>query len=162
MQQARPTVTTETPVWLGRLMRGIIFGGGALVFVALAWVHLGLGALLFPPAPSAAQQTATAGAYHLTLTSTSGQLTADGPNTLTLTIHDGAGHLVTGATLHAAGEMTTMAMYTPTVTATASHDGSYVIHPIFGMAGIWKVTVVIAQAGQPDQRATFQVSVRWH
>jgi hypothetical protein len=162
MQQARPTVTTETPVWLDRLMRGIIFGGGAFVFIALAWVHLGLGALLFPPAPSAAEQTATAGMYHITLSATSGQLTADGLNTLTLTVRDSAGHMLTGATLQASGEMATMAMFAPAVTATVAANGSYVIHPIFGMAGIWNMTVVLAQAGQPDQHATFQVSVRWH
>jgi len=145
-----------------RLMRGIIFGGGAFVLALLAWGHLGLGAWLLPPAPSALHQTAVAGPYRVSLDAVSGQMTADGPNTITFTLHDAAGHPVPDATVHADLAMATMAMYAPTVAAQAQSNGTYRAHPIFGMAGIWNVTVVIAQAGQPEQRTTFQVSVRWH
>ncbi len=44
------------------LAHGVILGSGLLVLALLAWVHLGLGALLFPPAPGPARQVATAGA----------------------------------------------------------------------------------------------------
>ncbi len=147
---------------IDRLMRGLIFGGGAFVLALLVWGHLGLGAWLFPPAPSASHQAAVAGPYHVAFDAVSGQLTANGPNSITFTLQNVAGQPVAGATVHASLAMATMAMYAPTVAATPQGNGTYAAHPIFGMAGIWNVTVVITQAGQPEQRATFQVSVRWH
>jgi hypothetical protein len=66
------------------LARGGILAAGLACLLLLAWGHLGLGALLFPPAPTVAQQTAVAGPYRVTLRLESGQPTARGPNTLVL------------------------------------------------------------------------------
>ena len=43
--------------------RGGILAAGLICLLLLAWGHLGLGALLFPPAPTQAQQTVVAGPY---------------------------------------------------------------------------------------------------
>jgi hypothetical protein len=158
--ESAPAGVKPSPA-VDHLMRGIILGGGVLVLALLAWGHLGLGAWLFPPVPSALQQTARAGAYRVTLDAVSGQMTADGPNTITFTLHNAAGQPVAGASVRVELAMATMAMAAPTITAQPQGNGAYAAHPLFGMAGIWKVTVVIAQAGQPAQRATFQISVRW-
>lgn len=159
----QPTLATTPapPKWLDRTMRGIIFGGGALIFGMLVWGHLGLGAYLFPPAPSATQQLAHAGNATVTLHATSGQMLARGPNTVTFTVQDAAGQPVSGATLHVALVMTTMTMYASALTATPQSAGQYTTHPIFGMAGIWKMNITISAPGQADQHTSFEVSVHW-
>lgn len=143
------------------LAGGGILAAGLICLLLLAWGHLGLGAWLFPPAPSVAQQTATSGPYHVTLQLTGGQLTAGGPNTLTLHLQDQAGHAINDASLHVTPEMTTMPMNVPAVDGQAQGAGAYLIHPLFGMAGDWWLNVSIAVPGQPDAQVSFPVGVRW-
>jgi YtkA-like len=158
---AIPAREVAPPRWLDRLMRGLIFGGGAFVFLALAWVHLGVGAWLFPPLPSSPHQIAAAGPYTVTFDAPTGQLTVYGSNAVTLTLRDAAGHTVNGATVHTAMQMTTMSMPPIEGTATAQSNGIYRLHPLFNMAGIWKMQVVIILPGQAKQQTDFTVSVRW-
>ena len=39
--------------------------------------------------------------------------------------------------------------------------GQWVAHPVFGMAGSWRLVVTITPEGQPPVSATFDVGVRW-
>ena len=143
------------------LARGGIVAAGLLCLLLLAWGHLGLGAWLFPPAPTVPQQQATVGPYQVTLALDSGQLTASGPNTISLRLQDRAGQAINGASLHVVSEMTTMPMTAPAVDALANGAGQYSIHPRFSMAGDWRLTITISAPGQPMQQATFSVGVRW-
>lgn len=143
------------------LAGGSILAAGLICLLLLAWGHLGLGAWLFPPAPSGHQQTAAAGPYRVTLQLTSGQLTARGPNTLTLRLQDQVGQDINGASLHVTPTMTTMPMNVPAVDGQAHGAGTYLIHPVFGMAGDWRLDVTIATPGQPDAQVSFPVGVRW-
>ena len=143
------------------LAGGGILAAGLLCLLLLAWGHLGLGAWLFPPAPGVAQQTAAAGPYRVALQLTSGQLTARGPNTLTLRLQDQAGQAINGASLHVTPAMTTMPMNVPAVDGLARGAGAYLIHPVFGMAGDWRLDVTIAAPGQPAAQVSFLVGVRW-
>lgn len=143
------------------IARGGIFGAGALCFALLAWVHLGLGALLIPPARTVPQQVATAGPLRVALALDSGQLTTSGPNTLRLTITDRAGNPVTGAEVTLRLTMLTMAMDAPDVSATTTVAGHYIAHPIFAMAGAWRLVVTISQPGAPLRSASFMVTTRW-
>ena len=142
------------------LARGVILGSGLLVLALLAWVHLGVGALLFPPAPDPAQQVANAGALRVTLHADSGEMIVGQHNTISLLVSDPAQHPVTGARVTVDADMLAMPMPVPTVSATWA-DGRYTAHPIFSMAGDWRLTVTITAPGQPTVHATFPVGVRW-
>lgn len=145
-----------------RLAHGLIVGAGALCFLLLAWEHLGLGALLFPPAPTVAQQSASAEMLKATLRLDSGQLTAAGPNTVSLTLTDASGRPINDAVVAAHPQMRTMAMDAPAVAVVRSGaPGSYVAHPRFAMAGDWRLVVTVMRTGQPPQLLTFDVTVRW-
>src|SRR6185312_14601238 len=144
-----------------RLAHGLILGAGALCFLLLAWGHLGLGALVFPPPHTVARQVASAGPLKVALTLGSGQLTAAGPNTVNFTITDQAGRAITDATATAHPMMATMAMEAPSVVASPNALGSYTAHPRFAMAGDWRLVVMIARPGYAPQTATFPVTVRW-
>ena len=141
--------------------KGVILAAGAACFALLAWVHLGVGALVNPPPRTVAQQMTTAGPLRVTLSLDSGQLTAAGPNTISVTITDRAGKIVMNATVVAHPSMRTMAMVAPDVTATAASGGRYLAHPKFAMAGPWRLTLTITQPGQPPRTATFDVTARW-
>jgi len=141
--------------------RGGILAAGLACLLLLAWGHLGLGALLFPPAPTVAQQTVVAGPYRVTLRLESGQPTARGPNTLVLSLQDQAGHSITGASLRVTPVMTTMPMNAPDLEGQAHGGGQYIIHPVFGMAGDWRLAVSIAAPGRPAIQVSFAVGVRW-
>lgn len=141
---------------------GLIIAAGALCFLLLAWEHLGLGALLIPPARTAPQLEASAGPLTTSLSLDSGQLTAAGPNTVSVLITESAGRPVTDATVQARPEMRTMAMGAPPVAATPAGAGRYVAHPRFAMAGDWRIVVTISHAGQASRIVTFDVTVRWN
>lgn len=143
------------------LARGGILASGLVCLLLLAWGHLGLGALLFPPAPTVAQQSAVAGPYRVTLRLESGQPTARGPNTMVLRLQDQAGQPITGASLRVAPVMTTMPMTAPDAEGLAQGAGQYIIHPVFGMAGDWRLAVTIAAPGRPAMQVSFAVGVRW-
>jgi YtkA-like len=143
------------------LARGIILGSGLLVLALLAWVHLGLGALLFPPAPGPARQVATAGSLQVTLLADSGEMLVGDHNTISLAVNDAAGKAITGANVTVAADMLEMPMPVPTVDASWTH-GRYTAHPVFSMAGPWQLNVTISAPGQPAVHATFRVGVRWH
>ena len=145
----------------GYVARGVILGAGLLVLALLAWVHLGLGALLFPPATDPARQVVTAGAFRVTLLADSGEMLVGDHNTISLAVNDAAGKAIPGAKVTIAADMLTMPMPVPTVEATWAH-GHYTAHPIFSMAGPWQLTVTITAPGQPTVHATFRVGVRWH
>jgi hypothetical protein len=127
----------------------------------LAWVHLGLGALLLPPASAPGQMTARAGGYVVTLAADAGQLVAGDGNDVSLAVRDGAGRPISEATVRIHSDMTTMAMPVPDATATALGGGRYSAHLLFTMAGPWRLTVSVVAPGQPTARAGFDVGVRW-
>lgn len=144
------------------LAHSLILGAGAVCFLLLAWEHLGLGALLFPPAPMAARQTVSADTLNATLRVDSGQLTAAGPNAVSFTLTDASGRPINDAVVTAHPEMRTMSMDAPAVVAVRSGaPGSYVAHPRFAMAGDWRLIVMVTRPGQPPQPVTFNVTVRW-
>ena len=145
----------------GYVARGVILGSGLLVLALLAWMHLGLGALLFPPATGPARQVATAGTLRVTLLADSGEMLVGAHNTISLVVKDAGGHAITGATVAVAADMLEMPMPVPTVDA-AWANGRYTAHPVFSMAGPWQLTVTITAPGQPPVHATFRVGVRWH
>lgn len=145
-----------------RLAHGLIIAAGALCFLLLAWGHLGLGALLIPPSPTAAQQTQRVGRLTVALTLDSGQLTPAGPNTVTLMLTDSDGQPIIGAAALAHPEMVTMAMQAPSVVATPAAPGRYIAHPQFAMAGDWRLVVTISRPGYGPQTLSFPVNVRWH
>lgn len=144
-----------------RLARNLILAAGALCFALLAWGHLGLGALLVPPAPTAPQQVVTSGPLRVNMALDSGQLKAAGPNALTFTITDRTGHTIKDATITAHPIMRTMAMDAPSVVATPDGSGHAIARPKFAMAGDWRLVVTIRRPEQPPQTATFNVTVRW-
>jgi YtkA-like len=143
-----------------RIAHGVIFGSGLLVLALLAWVHLGLGALLFPPAPGPVRQVATAGSLRVTLLTDSGEMLVGDHNTISLAVDDASGHAITGAKVTVAADMTTMPMPVPTVAATWA-NARYIAHPIFSMAGPWQLTITVTAPGQPAVHARFPVIVRW-
>lgn len=143
-----------------RLAYGGIIGSGLVCFVLLAWGHLGLGALLFPPKATAAQ-VIRAGDFTVALRVDSPRLTAGGPNDVALTIHDAQGRPLDGASVLVQPEMVGMQMDVPSVAATSRGSGVYVAHPKFGMAGDWRLVVTVAPRGGPPQRAAFTAGVRW-
>lgn len=144
-----------------RIARGVILSGGVLVLALLAWGHLGLGALLFPPATTAQQQTAHAGPYAVELVMTSGQLTARGPNAIVVVVRDAHGQPVEHAHVQIAAGMTSMPMAAPTLTGADQGQGRYLANPLFGMAGSWQFDIAVSLPGQPAHHVPFNVGVRW-
>ena len=142
------------------IARGVILGSGLLALALLAWVHLGVGALLFPPAADPTQQVAMAGAFRVMLRADSGEMVIGHNNTISLVVSDAEQHPLTGATVTVDAEMVSMPMPVPTVSAVWG-DGRYTAHPIFSMAGDWRLIVTIAAPGQPTVHATFPIGVRW-
>lgn len=165
------SATSSTPHAIGdaatrtaaqdRLARRLILAAGALCFVLLAWGHLGLGALLLPPAQTAPQQVVTSGPLKASMALDSGQLIAAGPNTLSFTITDRAGHTIKDATITAHPIMRTMVMDAPSVSATPDGSGHYIARPKFAMAGDWRLDVTITRPGQQPRTVSFNVTVRW-
>ncbi|HEU4782296.1 MAG TPA: FixH family protein [Ktedonobacterales bacterium] len=145
----------------GYVARGVILGSGLLVLALLAWAHLGLGALVFPPATGPARQVVTAGALRVTLLADSGEMLVGGHNTISLVVDNAAGMAITGANVTVAADMLDMPMPAPTVDAVWAH-GKYTAHPVFSMAGPWQLTVTISVPGQSPVHAAFRVGVRWH
>jgi YtkA-like len=127
----------------------------------LAWGHLGLGALIMPPAPTVALQSATVGAYQVTLRLDSGQLTAGRHNTISFAVRDRTGRPVTASSIHVQPVMTTMAMDVPAADVTTAPGGRYLAHPVFSMAGPWRLDVSVATRGEPAATVSFNVGVRW-
>ena len=146
---------------LDRALPAIIVGSGVVCFVMLAWVHLGLGALVMPPAATTQQQVTTVGPYHVTLVADSGQLTARGPNALSFELRDQAGRPVNNAVIQAQPVMTTMAMESAAMSVKATGGGRYIAQPKFLMAGDWRLDLTITRPGAPAQHTSFVVSVRW-
>lgn len=144
-----------------RIAHGVIIGSGLLTLALLAWVHLGVGALLFPPAPGPARQVATAGSFQVTLLSESGEMLVGEHNTISLLVRDANQRAVTGAAVTVAADMLTMPMPVPDVSAAWTQD-RYTAHPVFTMAGPWRLTVTIIAPGQPAVHMAFDVGVRWH
>lgn len=143
------------------LARGVILGSGLLVLALLAWVHLGLGALLFPPATGPSRQMATAGTLRVTLLADAGEMLVGGHNTVSLAVNDATGKAIVGARVTITADMLEMPMPVPPVEAVWV-DGRYIAHPVFSMAGPWQLTATISAPGQSPVRATFRVGVRWH
>jgi hypothetical protein len=138
----QPKVAGGSPT--ERLARACFIGVGVLSLVLLAWNDLGLGAWLFPPAPSPTRQVLTAGPYRLVFHADSGQLTTGGPNTVSVLVlaHDGTGHIEPGTTISLQPEMAEMAMAAPRVPMSVEDPRQperYVAHPRFSMAGIWRL-----------------------
>lgn len=145
-----------------RLFPAFIIGSGVLVFVLLAWAHLGLGALLAPPAATAQRQVTTTGPYQIALVADSGQLTARGPNTLSFELRDQSGKPISDAVIEAHPVMTTMAMESANILLKSQDGGRYLAQPKFLMAGDWRLDLTITRPGATAQHASFVVSVRWN
>ena len=158
--EAKPAPFQRTPQ-SDRIARIGLFSTAAVVFFLLVWGHLGLSALVFPPAATAPQQVATAGGYQVTFTANSGQITTHGPNAIAFHLRDATGHAITNATIHMQPVMTTMAMPSPAYIATSNAAGTAMLHPAFSMAGVWRLAITITTPGQPDAQTSFLVSVRW-
>lgn len=154
-EQMRPRLTRQD-----RLAYGGIVGSGLLCFALLAWAHLGLGALLFPPKATAAQ-VAHAGDLTVALRVDSPRLTAGGPNDVALTVRDAQGRPLDGAAVVVQPEMVSMPMDVPPVTASSRGAGIYLAQPKFGMAGEWRLVVTVTPRGGPPQRATFTAGIHW-
>jgi hypothetical protein len=145
----------------GYIANGVIVAGGIVVLLLLSWGHLGLGALIMPPAPAAPRQVTHAGPYTVTLALDAGQLTVGDHNSAVLTVTDASGRPVDGARVRVIPHMTTMAMESPEEVALAQEDGRYRIHPVFAMAGQWRLDVSLTTPGQSEEHTSFDVGVRW-
>lgn len=141
--------------------QGLIIGSGLSVLLLLAWVHLGLNAVIFPPAATPAHMVASAGPYTVTLYADSGQLKTGATNVVSFDVRDRAGRPVTNAAVRVHAEMTTMPMPTPDALATFEGAGRYRAHLTFSMAGPWRLTVYIIAPAQSDASVAFDVGVRW-
>ena len=148
--------------WEDRIVRSGIVGAGLLTLALLAWVHLGLGAWVMPPAPTATQQVMVAGPYQVTVRSDSGQLSAGGPNTLSVLVQNQARGPLKEVRLAMQATMTSMAMQAPTIAIIMAPEGFFIVHPRFGMAGDWRLTLIISGPGARPQDVTFIVGVRWN
>jgi YtkA-like len=142
-------------------MRGVFAGAGLLVLGMLAWGHLGLGALIFPPANAASVQTAMAGPYQVSFARPASGFTVGKDNTSLITIRGSNGAQLEGAQVSVRQEMTTMAMSVPPTKVTAQGNGRYETRMAFAMAGSWRVTIIIARAGQAQSQVAFDAGVRW-
>ncbi|HEY7019783.1 MAG TPA: FixH family protein [Ktedonobacterales bacterium] len=142
-------------------MRGVFVGAGLLVLGLLAWGHLGLGALLFPPANAASVQTAIAGPYQVSFARPASGFTTGKDNTALITIRGGNGAQLEGTQVSVRQEMTTMAMSVPPATVTAQGNGRYEARMAFAMAGPWRVTIIVGQQGQAQYQVAFDAGVRW-
>jgi hypothetical protein len=142
-------------------MRGVFVGAGLLVLGVLVWGHLGLGALLFPPANAASVQTAMAGPYQVSFARPASGFTAGKDNTALITIRGSNSAELERTEVSVRQEMSTMAMSAPPTTVTAKGNGRYEALMAFAMAGAWRVTIIIAQAGQEQYQTAFDAGVRW-
>lgn len=142
-------------------MQGLIIGSGVSVLLMLAWVHLGLGALLFPPAATPPRMVAAAGPYTVTLYADSKQFVIGDGNSVTMDVRDRAGHQVADAVVHLHADMLIMAMPVPDATAMARSGGRYTARLLFTMAGTWQLTISVAAPGEGTARVAFEVGVRW-
>lgn len=143
------------------IMRVLIIGSGLSVLLMLAWVHLGLSALLVPPAATPPQMAAASGPYVVTLYADSGSLVTGDDNVVSFAVRDRSGRPLAGATVRVHADMTTMAMPVPDATAAAQSGGRYGIRLLFSMAGLWRLTVTVAAPGQATAQVAFDVGVRW-
>ena len=159
IRPAAETISRRSPLG-DRIIQGLIVGSGVAVLLMLAWVHLGLGALLFPPAATSPEMVATAGPYVVTLHASSGQFVTGDGNAVSFDVRDRAGHPIVDAMVRVHADMTTMAMPVPDMAATA-RDGRYNVHLVFSMAGPWQLVVTVTAPGQVAVRVTFAVGVRW-
>jgi YtkA-like len=146
---------------LDRLVRGVFIGSGVLALTTLAWGHLGLGALLFPPANAASVQTAVAGPYRVSFARPATGFTVGRENVALITVVGQHGAPVDGATISVGQEMTAMPMSVPPATVTPQGGGRYQALMLFSMAGSWRVTISIARPGQAQSQVAFNASVRW-
>jgi len=143
------------------VMRGLITGTGASVFLLLAWVHLGLGALLFAPPATPPRMVATAGPYVVTLFTVSGQFVTGDGNAITLDVSDRTGAPVANALVRVHADMMTMPMPVPDEVAAARGNGQYSVRLVFSMSGPWRLTITVAVPGKQVTTASFDVGVRW-
>lgn len=146
----------------GKLIPYGIIGSGVLCFLLLAWGHLGLGALLLPPAEAPATLTTTAGTFQATLLSAPATITVGNGTSMTLTVRDAGGHPVSTAQVQATATMVGMAGSAPDITVTNLGNGRYQFRPLFSMAGEWQLVIALHAPGQPPATATFTLGVRWH
>jgi YtkA-like protein len=146
---------------IDRLVRGVFLGAGLLVLGMLIWGHLGLGALLLPPANAPSVQTAMAGPYEVSFARPEAGFAVGKDNTALIALSGSNGAVLERAQLTVRQEMTTMAMSVPPATITAKGNGLYEARMTFSMAGPWRVTVIIWQQQGVQNQVTFDAGVRW-
>ena len=152
---------TRLSTGMDRFVRGVFVGAGLLTLGLLAWGHLGLGALLFPPTNSPSVQMALAGPYQVSFARPASGFVAGKDNTALITIRGGNGAELEGTQVSVRQEMTTMVMSVPAATVTPQGHGRYEARMAFSMAGPWRVMVIIAQQGEAQYQAAFDAGVRW-
>ena len=146
---------------MDRLTRSVFVGAGLLTLGLLVWGHLGLGALLFPPSNAASVQSAMAGPYQVSFARPASGFTVGKDNLALISIRGSNSAQLEGAQVSVRQEMTTMAMSVPPATVTAQGNGRYEARMAFAMAGSWRVTIIIARAGQAQSQVAFDAGVRW-
>ena len=144
-----------------RLFMALTLVVALAAFVLLAWDHLGLGALIFPPPATTAQQVAQSGPYQVTFHLESKLLTLNGDDAVSFTLRDQVGHPLANASIRIVPEMTTMPMTGSPLTVYTGGDGRAVTHLRFSMAGAWRLNLTITAVGMPSATASFPVSVYW-
>jgi hypothetical protein len=142
-------------------MQRVIVGSGLSVLLLLAWVHLGLGTLLFASKALPPQVMAAAGPYVVTLSADSGPLVLGDVNAVSFGVRDRVGQPLADASLRVHADMMTMAMPVPDVTATAKGGGRYSALLLFSMAGTWRLDVAVRAPGGATAHVAFTVDVRW-
>jgi hypothetical protein len=142
-------------------VRGVFLGAGLFVLGMLVWGHLGLGALLFPPANAPAVQTAMAGPYRVSFARPMAGFVVGKDNAALIALSGSNGAQPEGAQVNVRQEMATMAMSVPPATITAKGNGRFEARMTFSMAGPWRVRVIIWQQQGVQHQVTFDAGVRW-
>jgi hypothetical protein len=108
--------------------------------------------------PSSAASSRQAGPYTVSLVGAPNPAVR-GINTVEIMVADANGKPVSDAKVTLDMSMTNMNMGKYTVVATSAGSGRYTGSITYSMAGPWRITVSVEQAGQPKASTSFDFSV---